>query len=122
MEYRLKTTINHESSKGTILIVDDASENLYVLNEFLTDKVYFVRRALSGSLAIDSARVYPPDLILLDIKMSEISGIGLGLKIIQESIRVNKSPIWAESEVEEGSTFIVTFPTAKTNQYTFDFS
>ena len=57
-----------------ILIVDDQPDNLRVLSSMLLDEGYDVRRALSGTLALRNVAVSPPDLILLDINMPELSG------------------------------------------------
>jgi len=58
----------------TILIVDDAPENLTVLGEVLAPH-FRVRAANSGSRALRIAASEPrPDLILLDIVMPEMDG------------------------------------------------
>ncbi len=57
-----------------ILIVDDQPENLRVLDKILTEQGYQVRKAINGMLALRSAVSNPPDVILLDIKMSEMDG------------------------------------------------
>src|SRR5574343_2029057 len=60
--------------KQCILIVDDNPENIDVLSEVLRDE-YRIRVATSGEKALKI--VYsdePPDLILLDIMMPDISG------------------------------------------------
>ncbi len=62
------------SSKGNILIVDDTPANLNLLNELLKSRGYSVRPVLSGRLAISGAQAFPPDLILLDVKMPEMDG------------------------------------------------
>jgi len=62
------------ATKGDILIVDDTVENLRFLAATLTERGYEVRSAISGSLALMGAQAAPPDLILLDIKMPDMSG------------------------------------------------
>ncbi|MDB5384384.1 MAG: hypothetical protein JWM11_30 [Planctomycetaceae bacterium] len=59
---------------ANILVVDDTSANLQVLTGMLKDRGYKVRPAPSGKLALLAARREPPDLILLDINMPEMSG------------------------------------------------
>jgi PAS domain S-box-containing protein len=59
---------------GDILIVDDTPANLRLLSEMLVEQNYKVRTAPDGSLALASAQAIPPDLILLDIKMPNMSG------------------------------------------------
>ena len=62
------------SSKSEILIVDDTPDSLRLLSKMLTDEGYVVRKALNGHRALTSALLEAPDLILLDIKMPDITG------------------------------------------------
>ncbi|QJW98991.1 PP2C family protein-serine/threonine phosphatase [Frigoriglobus tundricola] len=70
--------MNAEASEGgppaSILIVDDTPANLQVLTGMLKDRGYRVRPVPGGRLALLAARRDPPDLILLDINMPEVSG------------------------------------------------
>ena len=68
------TTNKTEENKGNILIVDDTPENLQVLSATLLDRGYKVRGVINGKMAIRAARASSPELILLDIKMSEMDG------------------------------------------------
>lgn len=61
-------------TKDNILVVDDTPENLRLLTTSLTEAGYRVRPVPSGSMAIAGARRYPPDLILLDIRMPGMDG------------------------------------------------
>jgi len=63
-----------DAAKGDILIVDDTPDNLRLLSAMLTKQGFEVRKALSGERAIASVQADLPDLILLDIKMPEMSG------------------------------------------------
>ncbi|NET36408.1 MAG: EAL domain-containing protein [Cyanothece sp. SIO1E1] len=60
--------------KGTILIVDDKPDNLRLLSTMLIEYGYEVRRAINGSTALMGVQAAPPDLILLDINMPDMSG------------------------------------------------
>jgi putative two-component system response regulator len=67
-------TIMPESNSATILIVDDAVENLAVLNTLLLP-YYQVLAATSGEKALRIAAAKPsPDLILLDVMMPSMDG------------------------------------------------
>ncbi len=59
---------------GTILIVDDVPDNIQVLARILEAEGYRVRKAVSGQLAIQTAFLSPPDLVLLDISMPVMDG------------------------------------------------
>lgn len=62
-------------NKKTVLVVDDAPENLDLLVGLLRDK-YIVKAAVNGELALKIAQSpNPPDLILLDIVMPGKDGI-----------------------------------------------
>jgi|GEM_PF-3082291 len=50
-----------------ILIVDDQPHNIKFLSDFLSDYNYQIRKAINGEMALNAARLLPPDLILLDI-------------------------------------------------------
>jgi PAS domain S-box-containing protein len=66
---------NHiESSAAKILVVDDTPANLRLLAGMLTEQGYRVRPAKSGAIALSSVQQDPPDLVLLDIIMPNMSG------------------------------------------------
>ena len=58
-----------------ILLVDDHPDSLELLSEILTiQKKYEVEISRDGVSAIEAARTKPPDLILLDVNMSDMNG------------------------------------------------
>jgi len=59
--------------KNSLLIVDDENTNLKVLTHILGHD-YTIFTATNGASAIEKAREYKPDLILLDILMPEMNG------------------------------------------------
>lgn len=60
-----------------ILLVDDTPANLRLLMEILMNQGYQVRPVADGQRAIAAARLQPPDLVLLDIKMPILDGYGV---------------------------------------------
>ncbi len=60
--------------KADILVIDDTPENLALLSQILKDKGYKVRSVTKPSTGLRAAFAAPPDLILLDVKMPEMSG------------------------------------------------
>lgn len=60
--------------KSVILIVDDVPSNLDYVEEIIYDNTVEVIRAINGIEAIEKAKEYIPDLILLDIAMPEMDG------------------------------------------------
>lgn len=59
---------------GSVLIVDDDPLAIQILGAMLSE-VSLVRFALSGKEGVKSARACPPDLILLDANMPDMSGL-----------------------------------------------
>ena len=57
-----------------ILVVDDTLENLELLSQLLKANGYKVRPVTAGVPALQAAKSSPPDLILLDINMPDMSG------------------------------------------------
>ena len=58
----------------SILVVDDAADNLQILSDTLSEQGYQVRCAKNGSTALRGANTILPNLILLDIKMPGLDG------------------------------------------------
>ena len=63
----------HNSSRLTVLVVDDAPANLNLLAGLLNTS-YRVRLAPSGPKALELAQKSPPDLVLLDVMMPDMDG------------------------------------------------
>lgn len=60
--------------KSIILAVDDTPASLKLLTDLLQEDGYEVRSAINGELALHAAASSPPDLVLLDIRMTGIDG------------------------------------------------
>ena len=72
-------------SKTNVLIVDDSS-NIKILMMILNGKRYNnIRNVLNGELALESARENPPDIILININISNMDGFEICkiLKVIK---------------------------------------
>ncbi len=57
-----------------LLLVDDNPTNLDLLARVLRQEKHRVRTVPSGALALEAARLQPPELVLLDIAMPEMDG------------------------------------------------
>ncbi|WP_299406429.1 response regulator [Acaryochloris sp. IP29b_bin.148] len=68
------TTLLNKATKSNILVVDDSAENLRILSSMLTEEGFAVRCARSGLMALTTLQNTRADLILLDIKMPQMSG------------------------------------------------
>ena len=75
--------------KNSVLIVDDEDANLVALTDILEPK-YEVFTAKCGRSAINAAKMYCPDVILLDIIMPEMDGyeIFTSLKNTKETMEI----------------------------------
>ncbi len=69
------------TAKTTILVVDDVSDNLILISLSLQDMGYRVLTASNGAEAIAVAERARPDLILMDIAMPELDGLGATRRI-----------------------------------------
>jgi DNA-binding response OmpR family regulator len=64
-----------------ILIVEDEQEIAQLLEIYLATKGYRVQRASRGREALEICRVTPPDLIVLDVRLPDISGYDVGIAL-----------------------------------------
>jgi two-component system cell cycle response regulator len=67
-------TQTKEIAGATVLIVDDSAENVTLLSRILKMSGYGVETVDNGARAIEMAKRWPPDLILLDINMPLMDG------------------------------------------------
>src|SRR3546814_8013816 len=59
----------------TILIVEDNELNMKLFHDLLEAQGYAILQTRAGMEALKMARSHRPDLILLDIKLPEVSGL-----------------------------------------------
>lgn len=67
--------------KDTILIVEDDPAIARLLQVYLVEKGYHILMANRGDLALEICRVTPPDLILLDVRLPDMSGYDVGIAL-----------------------------------------
>jgi len=77
--------------KNSLLIVDDENSNLKVLTQILGQD-YTIYTATNGKRAVERARQYLPDLILLDILMPEMDGYQT-LAALKTNDRTQRIPV-----------------------------
>jgi len=65
--------IIEENKKNSILIVDDEDANIVALT-YILENDFELYTAINGQGAINAAKMFQPDLILLDILMPEMDG------------------------------------------------
>ncbi len=72
-----------EGKRGTVLIVDDASENIHTLADILRED-YAILAATSGAKALETAARTRPDLVLLDVMLPGEDGYAICRRMKQE--------------------------------------
>jgi CheY-like chemotaxis protein/nitrogen-specific signal transduction histidine kinase len=97
-----------EQAQKTLLYVEDNPANLALVEQLIARrKDIKLLTAINAHLGIQLARVYQPDVILMDINLPGISGFG-ALKILQADASTNHIPVIALSanamprDVEKG--------------------
>ena len=75
-----------------ILVVDDLADNLFLLKFTLELEGYRVELATSGEVALSIIETSPPDLVLLDVMMPDMSGFEV-TQIMRQSQNLALIPI-----------------------------
>ncbi|GAA6621824.1 response regulator [Scytonema sp. NUACC26] len=83
-----------------ILLVDDNPDNLRLLSKMLEVEGYKVRKTISGKMAIQSAQIEPPDLVLLDINMPEMDGYEV-CRVLKSQEKTARVPVIFISALNE---------------------
>jgi putative two-component system response regulator len=86
--------------KPTVLIVDDAPENLMIMEAILA-KDYSLKLFNNAKAALDHANSTPPDLFLLDILMPEMDGFEMCRRIKANPKLVDIPVIFITSKNED---------------------
>jgi len=81
-----------EPNTKTILVIDDSSTNIILLEAVLSSKGYTIATALSAKEAFHLITKSLPDLILLDLLMPRINGFDF-LKEIKINEHTRKVPV-----------------------------
>ena len=77
------------NNSGLILLVDDTLANLEVMSEALENAGYEVATAIDGERALKRVQTYPPDLILLDVKMPGMDGFEICRRLKSDPATAN---------------------------------
>ena len=76
----------------TVLIADDEPEVVDLVQIVLQTEGYKVQSASNGRKALDKITEHPPDLILLDVMLPEMTGLML-LEHLREDPALSKIPV-----------------------------
>lgn len=80
-----QTTVNFDTSKHTVMIIDDNPSMLWFVSEIFVDK-YNVLSFNNAAEALASLELKQPDLIISDVMMPEIDGLSFAQKIKQNKL------------------------------------
>ncbi len=83
---------NCKQVKKKILVIDDSSTNIVLLNAILIQNGYDVITAFNAKEAFQTLEKGSPDLILLDLLMPEVSGFDF-LDKIKKNNKLKKIPV-----------------------------
>ncbi len=88
--------VGFEGPAPSILVVEDRLENRRVLQDILSPLGFSVRMAETGELGVREAAETPPDLILMDLILPDMSGFD-ALDRIRSSPALSDTPVVAVS-------------------------
>jgi two-component system, sensor histidine kinase and response regulator len=94
--------------KNHIMAVDDQPANLKLLEDLLTRQGHVVRSFPRGRLALEAAIRNPPDLVLLDIDMPEMSGFRV-CELLKSDHKLAAIPVIFLSALNEASDKVHAF-------------
>src|SRR5690349_14633371 len=88
----LQTTSTHDADAGRmpearLLVVDDEPNIVELLSASLRFAGFEVETAAGGLEAVDAARSFRPDLLVLDVMMPGLDGFGVVRRLRQEGDR-----------------------------------
>jgi len=78
--------------QSRILVVDDSTTNIVLLEAILSEKGYLVETALNAREALMKIEKQIPDLILLDLLMPKVSGFDF-LEELRKKEATSKTPV-----------------------------
>ena len=103
-----KTQPNKQVNNASILIVDDTLYNIKLLLMMLIKQGYQVQQATSGLEALEQVNQQIPDIILLDIRMPDINGYEVCMRLKANPATKN-IPVIFISSVEEPAEKVEAF-------------
>jgi two-component system alkaline phosphatase synthesis response regulator PhoP len=82
----------------TVLLVDDEPQIVEILERYLSDEGFVVRKAYDGAAAVRAASAEKPDLVVLDLKLPGMTGF----EVFREIRTTSQVPvIMLTSRIEE---------------------
>lgn len=88
-----KTSTGRDSDKSTILVIEDNPDNMMTVKALLRETCNIIE-ASNGEAGLDCARMFKPDLVLLDISLPVMDGFEV-LAQIRKLEYLNRVPVIA---------------------------
>ncbi len=108
IEKATETLSNKQINNASILIVDDTLYNIKLLSMMLIKQGYQVQQATSGLEALEQVNRQPPNIILLDIRMPDINGYEVCVRL-KANPETQNIPVIFISSVEEPAEKVEAF-------------
>jgi two-component system, OmpR family, alkaline phosphatase synthesis response regulator PhoP len=99
----MKKTAMGNKPTQKVLVVDDEEPILELLKYNLEKQGYDVRTAIDGQVAVDVAKKFHPDLVLLDIMMPKVDGVEACRQLRAMPELVNTYIVFLTARAEEYS-------------------
>jgi DNA-binding response OmpR family regulator len=111
-------TVPAPGTTSRILVVEDDPDISESLASLLRDEGYDVEVAADGVLAVEAACKSPPDLVLLDLMLPRLDGVGVAAELDKMGLGLSRVPIvlvsaghqLAEAARKIGTTFVLRKP------------
>lgn len=79
---------NQNTGKRTVLVADDDDDSRAMLSFLLEEEGWEVKEAKNGKEAIDKVIKEPPDLLILDNRMPELTGVEVYQQLQAKDIKI----------------------------------
>jgi diguanylate cyclase (GGDEF)-like protein len=89
--------------KARVLVVDDVAENRVLLCEVLRSAGFDAREEPSGAACLETARVWQPSLIVLDIFMPELDGIEVCHRLKRDQLTADIPVLFVSASPDEAT-------------------
>ena len=91
-----------------VIIVDDVARNIQLIGTMLRSEGYVISAATSGAEALESIKMNPPDLVLMDIMMPDMDGFET-CQILKREPESKKIPVIFLSALQEDADKVRAF-------------
>ena len=88
--------MTNQNKRTKVLLVEDTEDNRFMMRRLLEMSSYEVVEAVNGKEAVDLAKEAEPDVILMDLSLPVIDGLG-ATRRIRQLPNMNRVPIIAVS-------------------------